>query len=245
MKIALANTIGRLVFALLLFGNVLIGGTSPKSIVAARTTASLKIDGYLSEADWQRAVPVGGFFQYDPDEGAKGTEETTARLLYDDDALYVGVVCSDSHPEEIVSQLTRRDRTTQADRISVIVDSYHDHSTAFLFSGSVSGVQTDGVLSHDGLVYDVQWDAVWEFDAKVIPQGWSAEFRIPFSALRFARQDSEYVWGINFRRYIARKNETDEWVMVPRKDEPMGTVSSVSKMGHVSGITSITPPLHV
>jgi len=231
--------------ACLIFAGMGIGGTSSKSIVASRLNSSITIDGLLDEQGWRTAVPVSGFTQYDPEEGAAATEATVVRALYDNDALYIGVICYDGASGEIVQQLTRRDRIAQADRFSVTIDSYHDHSTAFLFSGSVSGVKSDGVLSQDGFLYDVQWDAVWDFDAKLIPDGWSAEFRIPFSAIRFSAQDSEYVWGINFRRFIARKKETDEWVMVPRREVLPGTVSSVSKMGHVSGITNIHPPLHI
>ena len=230
---------------LLASAEVVLCRNSPKTIVASRTAAPPRIDGILNEKEWDLAVPSSGFQQFDPDEGASPTEETSVRVLYDDDALYVGVMCHDSDPSGIEKQLSRRDRTVQADRFSVMIDSYHDLSTAYLFGGTVSGVQSDGVLSHDGTVYDVQWDAVWEFDAHVLPDGWSAEFRIPFSALKFLDQDSGYVWGINFRRFIARKKETDEWVMVPRKEAPQGTISSVSKMGHLTGIKNIHPSLHL
>ncbi len=229
----------------LIFGDALIGGTSIKNVVASRVNEPPKIDGILMEDVWQSAIAVSGFQQFDPDEGTSVTEETSVKILFDDGALYVGVICYDSNPERIVKQLTRRDRSVQADRFSVIIDSYHDHSTAFLFSGSVSGVQSDGILSQDGLIYDVQWDAVWDFDARILSDGWSAEFKIPYSALRFSDQEGEYVWGINFRRYIARKKETDEWVMVQRAETPPGTISSVSKMGNLSGILNIHPPLHI
>ncbi len=225
--------------------NVLYGGISPKNIVAARAPVAPHNDGFLNDEVWNNAVPVTGFLQFDPEEGAQPTEQTSVRILYDDDALYVGVHCYDSSPGDIVHQLTRRDRSTQADRVSVIIDSYHDHSTAFLFSGSVSGVQSDGILSQDGLVYDLQWDAVWRFDARVVDNGWTAEFTIPYSALRFTEESGEYVWGINFRRYIARKKETDEWVMVPRNQAPPGTISSVSNMGNLSGMTNILPSRHL
>jgi hypothetical protein len=220
-------------------------GGSPRDIVATRRTSPLTIDGVLSEPAWDAAVPAGGFRQYDPEEGAPATERTTVRALFDDDNIYFGIFCYDSEPSLIDRQLTRRDRTSQSDRVSVIIDSYHGHTTAFLFGVAASGVQSDGVFSYDGLVYDVQWDAVWEVATAVTPAGWGAEFRIPFSALRFSRQDSEYVWGVNFRRYISRKNETDEWVMVPRSETPPGVISSVSRMGHLSGLTNISPPLHI
>ena len=222
-----------------------MGGNSHRSLVASRVSSPPKIDGYLNDEEWKNAVPAGGFQQFDPEEGASPTEQTTVMVLYDDHGIYVGVMCYDSQPDLIVKKLTRRDRTSEADRFSVIIDSYHDHNTAFLFSGSVSGVQTDGVLSQDGRSYDIQWDAIWSYAAQINSKGWSGEFRIPFSALRFAKQDSEYVWGINFRRYIARKGETDEWVLVRRTEVPPGTISPVSTMGHLSGMVNIHPPLHI
>lgn len=220
-------------------------GTSSKRIVASRVSTAPRIDGLLDDEQWRWAAADTTFEQFDPEEGASPTEHTSVRMVYDDHALYAGIMCYDSEPGAIVEQLTRRDRTGQSDRFSVIIDSYHDHTTAFLFSGTVSGVQTDGILSEDGRVYDTQWDAVWEFDARITKDGWSAEFKIPFSALRFTPRDSGYVWGINFRRYVARKRETDEWVMVPRKATPVGVISSVSGMGHLYGLRDIHPPLHL
>ena len=234
-----------LIIFIVISSSTLLGGTSSKDIVATRTSVPPKIDGYLDEPQWKRSVPVSGFQQFDPVEGAAPTEETLVYVLYDDRALYIGVECKDRNPSEIVYQLTRRDRTAQSDRFSIMIDSYHDHSTAYYFSGTVSGVKTDGLLSHDGLVYDIQWDAVWDFAAQIVDDGWSAEFLIPYSALRFARQEGEYVWGINFRRYIARKKETDEWVMVPRSETPAGTLSIVSKIGNLTGMVDIMPPLHL
>ncbi len=218
---------------------------SGKNVVAVRVSQPISLDGKLNEPSWELATLVSDFKQFDPEEGAEPTEQTAIKILYDDNALYVGVKCYDSEPSAIEKQITRRDRSSQADRVSVIIDLYHDHNTAFLFSGSVSGVVSDGVLSHDGLVYDVQWDAVWEFEARIDEDGWSGEFKIPFSALRFTEQNSEYIWGINFRRYIARKKETTEWVLVKRGEAAPGTISSVSKMGHLVGMNEIKPPIHL
>lgn len=221
------------------------GHDAPKTIAASRTQTPPAVDGFLNEEQWNSIVGVSDFLQFYPQEGAEATEQTSVKVLYDDHYLYIGVKCYDSDPSGIVSQLTRRDRTVQSDRFSVMIDSYHDHNTAFLFSGSVSGVQSDGILSQDGMVYDIQWDAVWKFHAQIIPEGWSAEFAIPFTALRFEKKEGDYVWGINFRRFIARKQETVEWVMVRHSEAPIGTISSVSKMGHLSGLSDILPPLNL
>lgn len=220
--------------------NQVIAGNSTKNVVAVRTNNHQVIDGLLNEDSWNHAVPVTDFVQYDPAEGAAPTEKTSVSVLYDDHALYVGVMCHDSKPNGIKKQLTRRDRSSEADRFSVTIDSYNDGQTGFVFAGTVSGVQSDGVFYYDGVFYDVQWDAVWGYAAKYFEGGWSAEFEIPFSALRFTKQEGEYVWGINFRRYIARKKEIDEWVMIPRNE-----TGGISKIGNISGIVGINPPLHL
>ena len=218
-----------------------LAGSSPKTVTAVRTEVAPVCDGWLDEPQWRSAFAVMDFTQFDPVEGALPTELTSVRLLYDDHALYVGVICYDARPEQIVKQLTRRDRASEADRFTVMIDSYHDRQTALVFSTNVSGVQTDGILSQDGNIYDVTWDAVWSVSTRHFRDGWSAEFEIPYNALRFAsREDGTYEWGMNFRRYISRKKETDEWVMVPRSE-----MLQISRWGTVQGIRDITPPLHL
>jgi hypothetical protein len=216
-------------------------GDSPRRVTAVRTADAPVLDGRLTEPAWTTAPPGGGFMQYDPDEGAPATESTVVRILYDDRALYVGVECHDSDPAGIVRQLTRRDRSSEADRFTIQIDSYHDRKTAFVFSTNVARVQSDGVLSQDGMVYDVQWDAVWDVATAVDERGWVAEFAIPFNALRFAHiEGGEQVWGVNFRRYISRKHETVEWVLIPRSER-----AAISRWGTLHGIRDITPPLRL
>lgn len=233
-------TLSRITPLALLLSVTAWAGSSPKRITAVRTTAPPVLDGTLTDPQWQSAPAVSDFTQFDPEEGAAPTESTDVRILYDDKAVYVGVMCYDATPAGIVRQLTRRDRTSEADRFTVQIDSYQDNQTAFVFSANVSGVQSDGVLSQDGVVYDITWDAVWEVQTSVHHRGWSVEFAIPYHALRFAERDGEYEWGINFRRYISRKRETVEWVMIPRSE-----MVAVSLWGNVAGIKGITPPLHL
>ncbi len=224
-----------------LASSLLYAGTSPKVITAARTDIAPVLDGFVTESQWRVAPPVLDFSQFDPLEGAPPTELTSVRILYDDNAIYVGVICYDADPRGIVRQLTRRDRSTEADRFTVQIDSYNDHQTAFVFSVNVSGVQSDGVLSQDGIVYDLSWDAVWAAHTRIYLDGWSAEFEIPYNALRFSSaSDGNHEWGINFRRYISRKRETDEWVMVPRSERLL-----ISKWGRVAGIRDIRPPVNL
>ena len=214
-------------------------GSSGKSILAARTPIPPRIDGSLNDKVWSLAPPSSSFTQFDPVEGAAPTESTSVRVLFDDNAIYFGVMMYDSQPKRIVRQLTRRDRSSEADRIGITIDSYNDRLTGFNFSVNASGVQTDGIISSDGVIYDTNWDAVWESATRVLRTGWSAEVKIPFSALRFPPR-KKYTWGVNFRRYISRKKETDEWVMIPH-----GQTGLVSRIGNVTGIANINPPTYL
>ncbi|MDH3251559.1 MAG: carbohydrate binding family 9 domain-containing protein [Ignavibacteria bacterium] len=226
----------------LLVVSVSLARPSDRVIRAARLTGPLIFDGIPSESSWLRAEESTDFTQFDPEEGAPPTEPTAVRILYDDHALYVGVICFDSNPDGIVYQLTRRDRTSEADRFTVMIDSYDDNQTAFVFSTNVAGVQSDGILSNAGQIYDVTWDAIWTVRTRRHRSGWSAEFRIPFNALRFAQVEiGDYHWGVNFRRYISRKRETVEWVMVPRSEGE----AHIPFWGYVAGIRDITPPLQL
>ncbi len=210
----------------------------PKAINAVRISTPPVIDGILSDSCWHAAPAITDFVQFDPVEGAPPTERTAVRLVYDDDALYVGVMCFDSFAPGIVRQLSRRDRSTEADRFTVMVDSYRDQQTGFVFTTNVSGVQGDGIYSQGGSVYDNSWDAVWTVQTRIFREGWTAEFAIPWNALRFAR--GSYEWGINFRRYISRKKEMLEWVMVSRSERYV-----IPYWGVIEGIRGIRPPLHL
>ncbi len=226
---------------LVLTAGLLSAEPSPKVIRATRTATPPVIDGAVNEPAWQTASPILDFVQAEPVEGGRPSELTSVRLLFDDNALYVGVICYDADPGKIVGKLSRRDRTTEADRFTVLIDSYFDRKSAFVFSVNVSGVQSDGILSQGGSVYDLTWDAVWDVMTLVYEDGWSAEFRIPFNALRFAEdRKGEFVWGANFRRYISRRKEVDDWVMVPRTE-----VYEISRWGTLEGIRGIPSPVHL
>ncbi len=216
-----------------------IAGTSRKQVQAVRVHNSPQIDGFLRAKEWGEAVPITDFTQYDPKEGYPPTEATEVRVLYDESSLYFGFLLYDSEPDRIVAQLTRRDRDVESDRISVQIDSYHDHQTAFVFVLYASGVQRDGLLLQDGIRFDEQWDAVWESAVRIGKYGWAAELKIPFSALRFSKHPSQE-WGINFRRYISRKREMDEWVLLARRE--VIYTGYVSKSGHLVGVENINFP---
>jgi len=206
-----------------------------KSITAVRANPGAEIDGILDEDFWQRAPRSGDFVQYQPDEGEPASESTFVRVAYDDEALYVGMEMYDSEPDKIISRLTRRDRYVENDLVNLIIDSHHDHQTAYAFVVSVSGTQRDSYYYNDDWADD-NWDAVWESSAKMTPWGWIAEIKIPFHCLRFACEENP-VWGFYCSRRIARKNELDRWIYIPESASGF-----VSHFGHMKGLKSLTPP---
>ena len=194
------------------------GGTPPPAAApvaeAARRVGEVHLDGLLDEAAWQRAAPVTGLRQYDPDEGAAASLPTELRILYDDQALYIGARMR--QPGGVVAPLARRDQLLDAsgnngsfnslttDKLIVQLDPYHNRLDEVWFEVNPAGVRGD---QFDG---DPSWDPIWEAAAHVDSLGWTAEMRIPFSQLRFSR-DSAQTWGMQVWRYVDRLNEHDMW----------------------------------
>lgn len=199
---------------------------------AARLTAPVEVDGVLSEAVWQNGNAVTDFKQRDPNEGAEPSQKTEVRVAYDDDAVYVGARCFDAHPESLLVRLSRRDVSVPADRFSIYLDPYHDKRSGYYFLVNAAGTLFDGTLSNDGWE-DSSWDGVWSAKSKVDELGWSVEMRIPYSQLRFQQAQTQ-VWGVNFRRVIARNNEEAFLVYQPKKES--GFVSRWPELHGIEGI---------
>jgi hypothetical protein len=206
-----------------------------KALASRARPGTPEIDGKLDDAAWVLADPITEFTQRDPDEGQPATERTEVRVLYDDGALFVGIRAYDSEPDKIVGQLTRRDRHSSSDWLIVSIDSYYDRRTAFMFAVNPSGVERDEYL-FDDTRGDDSWNAVWEVATSVDEQGWVAEFRIPFSQLRFSKA-SQQTWGFNVERVIQRKNERVMWKPIARDASGW-----VSEFGDLQGIEGIEPP---
>jgi len=198
----------------------------------------VRIDGRVTEAPWLHAPVATDFVQFEPSEGQPGTERTEARVLYGDDALYVAIRAYDRDPDGIVGQLTRRDQDSYSDLVGVVVDSYFDRRTAFQFVVNPVGVKQD-VYRFDDTNEDDGWDAVWDVATSKDAEGWTAEFRIPYSQLRF-RDAPDQTWGINFFREIARRDETDVWAPLSRTDAAI-----VSRSGELRGLENLDAPRRV
>src|SRR6266700_2860528 len=195
-----------------------IGAQEPlRTAKASRVDRAPKLDGTLNDPIWQQATPISNFLQREPFEGQTPTEETEVRILYDKHEVYFGITCFDSDPKGIVATELRRDVSQELDDyFEVIIDSSHDRRNAYVFQINPLSTQRDGLIteeqrSESGLGDgDSGWDGVWTSEARATRNGWTATVEIPFATLNFM-QSRDVIWGINFKRFIRRKNEEDLW----------------------------------
>ena len=180
---------------------------------AVRITENMTIDGRLDEAGWMLATPVGDFTQRRPRHSEPATERTEVRFLYDDDNLYVGIICFDSDPQIVVNSLQRDYRTAESDGITLLIDSLHDRRSAFSFVTNPGGAKRDVQVSNFGN-FNPDWDGVWDVKTSINAEGWIAEYIVPFKTLRFSNAPSQ-VWGLQITRRVLRKNEEADWAPLP------------------------------
>lgn len=202
--------------------------TAPRA-TAVRALQPISVDGRIDEADWANAPVIREFRQTDPLEGQPVSQRTEVRILFDEDALYIGALLYDTG--EVTSRLTRRDELSETDLFSVSLDSYHDHQTGFLFAVNPAGVRRDQLISTGG--NDDSWDPIWDAATQRTAEGWSAEMRIPFSQLRFT-PDARQVWGIQLEREIHRNQESAQFAFTPKLER-----GGVQRFGHLDGIENV------
>ena len=187
--------------------------TSPtdpvRSAVVTAITSAIVIDGSLDEAAWRQAPTIGDLVQRIPVAGGAPTERTEVRLLYDEDNLYIGVMCHDTEPDRVLASQMARDASLNADdRLAIVLDTFRDQSNAFHFATNPAGAMVDGLVFANGETND-DWDGIWIVRTARTGAGWSAEFAIPFKTLSFPA--GETAWGFNISRTIQRKLEENRW----------------------------------
>ncbi len=202
---------------------------------ATVTTTPPVIDGRLTDAAWREATVLAGFTQREPQEAAPVSERTEVRLLTDGEALYVGAWLHDRDAAAIVEGEKIRDVTlTNSDYFGILLDTYRDRQNGFLFATTPAGVEYDGQIIREGEGggvsvtgqsraqsgslggFNLNWDGSWKVVTSRDSAGWYAEFRIPFSTLRYGAGERQ-VWGFNLVRMIRRRNEEAFWAPIPRQ----------------------------
>jgi uncharacterized protein DUF5916 len=208
---------------------------SRRAITAVRLAEgeSVTLDGRLDEPFWSKAVPAADFIQIDPANGMPATESTEVRIVFDSDALYLGVTCFDSEPDRWIGwQLRRDERLVSDDSFMWTIDTFLDGRTGYLFEMNPSGVMADTLIGVGG--ENREWDGVWNARARRSEIGWTLEIEIPFRTLNF--DPGSDAWGVNFQRVVARKNEQSIWSGWARNQG----LRRMTNAGLLTGIRDVT-----
>jgi hypothetical protein len=208
-----------------------------RRLQAVRAAGEITLDGNLDEPAWLDAPLASGFIQSDPLEGEPATYDTEVRVLYDDEALYIGAFAKDDEPASIIIKDLKKDFDTgNNDGFTVILDTFRDERNGYMFSTNPAGAKFDSQVSNEGRENNTNWDGIWEVRTRIAEQGWYAEIRIPFRTVKF-RSDDPQSWGVNFRRKVRRLNEDSFWSPVPR----IYDIERVSLAGSVDGMQGLRP----
>jgi hypothetical protein len=199
---------------------------------AVRTDKAPIIDGSVGDQEWQAAAKAGNFMQYEPRRGEPSAFKTEALVLYDSSHIYVALRAWD--PEPATAQLTQRDAELLGDdAVYLLLDTYHDRQTAYYFMTNALGTQADGRITDDGRNTSATWDAPWTCASRPTDFGWTAEFAIPLTSIKYAAGDHQS-WGINFIRSRRRSLEISCWA------GPLDNQARVSQAGMMTDL--ILPP---
>jgi hypothetical protein len=212
----------------------LLAEEEARMMVAVRSETKPEVDGRLNDACWNAASAVGDFRQYEPEYGRPSRFATQVKIIYTDDAIYAGVKLFDPHPDSILRQMGNRDQENlNADYFAISLDTYNNKQDAYIFKVYASGVQVDERIQ------DETYDAVWRSVASINSDGWTLEIEIPYSALRFPRQEIQ-LWGVQLERQIRRFREISQWSL-----EPQGVQNPLQWWGLLEGIHSVKLPLRL
>lgn len=211
-----------------------VAANGTKTMRAVRASVAPTVDGLLNEPAWEDAEPIADFVQQEPDVNSPATEPTEVRILFDDEAIYFGVRCGDGLPGGVVARELRRDNTLAGDdRFEIVLDTFHDHRNGYHFVINPLGTQYDAEIANEGLDVNVEWDERWWSETHIDDSGWTAEIKIPLTSLRAAEDIDTF--GINFKRFIRRKNETAQWTAWDRDFNFL----QVSQAGHLAGVGGV------
>ena len=215
----------------------------------AAETPDPRIDGLLSEPFWSQAPAASGFRQREPLEGVPASDDTEVRVAFDGETLYVGILARDTRPDAIVGRILQRDRVLAAegfggfqqagdDVVAILLDTFRDRRNAVVLATNPNGAQFDALVTNDGDEVNVDWHGVWEVAAARIPEGWSAEFAIPWRSLRFPSAQVQQ-WGLNVTRFVQRTQEETLWRSWVRDG---GGFQRVSQAGTLDGLRDLPRP---
>ena len=208
-----------------------------KSLKTVPISGNLIIDGNLDEPYWKTAFAAKDFYMFAPDNGKNISKdkETDVKILYDNEAIYIGATLYDNEPNKILKEITQRDDQGTSDNFGVFINGFNDGQQDFRFFCTASGTQMD-CLATDVNGEDYTWDAIWTSKTRITDSGWVVEMKIPYAALRFSNNKIQ-TWGINFVRDIKRENSKYTWTNI---DNKIGNI--IQQAGVLEGIENIKTP---
>ncbi|MEI7508963.1 MAG: DUF5916 domain-containing protein [Flavobacterium sp.] len=210
--------------------------TPKKKLVTKFTSEKIFIDGKLNEEVWKTAEVAKDFQMISPDNGKpeEKSKRTEVKVVYDNEAIYVGAVLYDD-PSKIRKELTTRDNSVQADHFMVQLNGYNDGQQEFRFLVSAAGVQIDNLYTPT-TGEDFSWNAIWDSHVEMTDYGWVVEMKIPYAAVRFSSEKKQ-TWGINFYREINRDRQQFTWNLIDNK-----ITNESTQAGILEGIENIETP---
>jgi hypothetical protein len=174
-----------------------------------RLQGEIQVDGRSDDPAWQAVAPLP-MTVYLPSYGAAPTERTEARIGYDADAIYVVVDAWESHEGGVRASSMIRDDDSPGDFLNVLLDTFGDRQNAVTFSTTPGGQRNDWTISNDAredASLSPAWIGVWDLAVRRGPDGWHAEYRIPFTTLRFTSRNGRVELGLSINRLTAHSNE--------------------------------------
>ena len=204
------------------------------------------LDGnVIGDSAWSGLSPARDFWQVQPDDGARATQETEVYVGFSGDALYIGVIAYDDNPAGILVTDSRRDSDlSDTDSFQVLIDGMRDGQNGFVFGTNPAGIEYDGQVTREGEGgvlgsgaggFNLNWDGTWDVVTEISDIGWSAEMRIPFRTLRHGRGETQ-TWGVNFQRNIRRNNEIAYWAQLSRQRD-------LYRVSEAGSLTGVSPPI--
>ncbi|MBN1338262.1 MAG: carbohydrate binding family 9 domain-containing protein, partial [Bacteroidales bacterium] len=172
---------------------------------------SIIFDGKPDEEAWRELEPFP-FIMYQPHNGQQPSEQTDARIGFDDNYLYVGACLYYKDPARIQAIGKKRDYSNQTcDWFGIHLDTYNDNQNALVFYTNPNAVRFDASVMNNVKTFDrdvnMDWNTYWEVKTLIDSLGWYAEFKIPLSSLRFQAKNGHTIMGLILGRFIPGKNE--------------------------------------
>jgi hypothetical protein len=217
-------------FCIFLLPTFLLGQWKSKEIHAKKTDSQIEVDGLLDEPAWSGAPEAGDFIQLQPEKGNPASERTIAKILFDENNVYFGFWCYDSEPQKIAARMTKRDDDIRSDdSVYVLIDTFHDRRSCYYVSTNLLGTQWDGRITENGRTFDSTWDGIWKAAARKTDFGWTAEFAVELSGIKYEPGENK-TWGLSLGRGIPRKLEYSFWT------GPLESPYKVSLFGELKGL---------